>query len=139
MAFEYVDTFIAVADDCTADIADVPPAEYRGKPTIAAQEFAMLNGHDFEFTMSEVLSQIWVDRKGGPDMADDEREALRAEYFSEGRACFRASPLAKRYGWGFVFDADGKVAIVASDSADYERYSADGELTQLAAMRSSRK
>ena len=64
MAFEYESTFISVADDCPVEVAEVPPAEYRGKPTIAAQEFAMLHDHPFEHTMSEVLSSIWVTRKG---------------------------------------------------------------------------
>lgn len=138
MAFEYESTFISVAEDCPVDAAGVPPAEYRGKPTIAAQEFAMLHGHDFEHTMSEVLSQIWVERKGGAGLSADEREALTAEYFSEGRACFRASPLAKRYGWGFVFDSEGKVALVASDSPEYEQHASNKGLNQLNAMKSKR-
>lgn len=139
MAFEYESTFISVAADCAADAAEVPPALYRGKPTIAAQEFEMLHDQPFVHTMSEVLSSIWVARKGGEEMSDDERDALTEEYFSEGRACFRASPLAKRYGWGFVFDGDGKVALVASDSPEYEAHATDSSLEQLAAMRSSRK
>lgn len=139
MDFDYYNTFISVADDCPAESAEVPPAEYRGKPTVAAQEFALLHGHDFERTMAEVLSTVWVTRKGGPDMSADEREALTAEYFGEGRACFRASPLAKKYGWGFVFDEQGRVALVPSDDPRYGEYAADGDLTQLMAMRSSRK
>jgi len=138
MAFEYRDTFISVADDCSAEGAEIPPAEYRGKPTQAAQEFAMMHGHDFEHTMSEVQSSIWVERKGGSDLSADERDALTAEYFSTGRACFRASPLAKRYGWGFVFDADGKVALVASDSDEYAAHAGDDDLDQLKAMKSRR-
>lgn len=138
MAFEYTNTFISVADDCTAETAEVPPAEYRGRATQAAQEFAMLDGHDFEYTMSEIQSTIWIERRGGAELADDEREALRAEYFSTGRACFRASPLAKRYGWGFVFDADGRVALVASDSDAYQTHAADDSLDQLKAMKAKR-
>jgi len=138
MAFEYENTFISVADDCGAEAAEVPPAEYRGKPTQAAQEFAMLHGNDFKHTMSEVLSSIWVTRKGGADLSNDEREALSAEYFSEGRACFRASPLAKRYGWGFVFDDKGRVALVASDSDEYQAHANDDSLAQLKAMKSKR-
>ncbi len=139
MAFEYRSTFISVADDCPADEAVIPPAEYRGKPTVAAQEFALLHGNDYQHTMSEVLSSIWVERKGGADVSADEREALTAEYFSEGRACFRASPLAKKYGWGFVFDAEGRVALVPSDSPEYATHACDESLDQLMAMRSSRK
>ncbi len=138
MAFEYENTFISVADDCAAEVGEVPPAEYRGKPTQAAQEFAMLHGHDFEHTMSEIQSAIWVERKGGAELSEDERQALRDEYFGTGRACFRASPLAKRYGWGFVFDAEGKVALVASDSEAYASYAADNSLDQLKAMKAKR-
>ena len=89
--------------------------------------------------MSEVLSFIWVQRKGGDDMAPDERDALTGEYFSEGRACFRASPLAKRYGWGFLFDSQGRVSLVPSGSAEYDEHAGDESLDQLNAMRSSRK
>lgn len=138
MAFEYESTFISVADDCAAEVGEIPPAEYRGKPTQAAQEFAMLHGHDFEHTMSEVQSTIWVERKGGGALSADEQQVLRDEYFSTGRACFRASPLAKRYGWGFVFDAAGKVALVASDSPEYVAYAADNSLDQLKGMKSKR-
>lgn len=138
MAFEYRNTFISVATDCPVDEAIIPPAEFRGKPTIAAQEYKMLAGNDFKHTMSEVLSSIWVERKGGNEISADERVALNEEYFSVGRACLRASPLAKKYGWGFAFDSEGRVALVASDSAEYATYLADEELDQLQAMRSSR-
>lgn len=139
MAFEYRNIFISVAEDCPADVAETPPAFYRGKPTIAAQEFEMLRGHDFELTMSEVLSSVWITRKGGEGQSADEHDVLRNAYFNVGRACFRASPLAKRYGWGFVFDADGRVALVPCDSERYAKLRADPNLEQLAAMRSSRK
>ena len=89
--------------------------------------------------MSEVQSAVWVARKGEDELSEDERETLLTEYFSTERACFRASPLAKRYGWGFAFDADGKVALVASDSDDYSTYRADTSLTQLTAMASERR
>lgn len=139
MAFEYYSTFISVAEDCPVDEAVVPPPEYRGKPTVAAQEFEMLSGQAFQHKMSDVLSSVWVTRKGGDELSSDEREALTAEYFAGDRACFRASPLGKKYGWGFLFDADGRVALVASDSDEYKAHAADESLTQLRAMRTSRK
>lgn len=139
MAFEYYSTFISVAEDCPVDEAVVPPPEFRGKPTVAAQEFEMLAGSNFTFKMSDVLSAVWVKRKGGDAMSADEREALTAEYFAGDRACFRASPLGKKFGWGFLFDAEGQVALVASDSDDYQTHLADTSLTQLKAMRTSKK
>lgn len=138
MAFEYTNTFISVAEDCPVETAEIPPELYRGRPTIAAQEFAMLNGNDYVHTMSEVQSAVWVVRKGGDELSTDERQALFDEYFGTERACFRASPLAKRYGWGFLFDSDGKVTLVASDSPEYAKHVADDSLTQLKAMKSKR-
>ena len=99
----------------------------------------MLDGAPYEHLMSEVLSSVWVERNGGGELAADEREALFEEYFSKGRPCFRASPLAKKYGWGFAFDADGRVALVASDSPEYAELLADDSLDQLKAMRTSRR
>ncbi len=55
MAFEYRDTSISVAEDCPVDAAETPPALYQGRPTIAAQEFEMLHGRDFDLTMSQDL------------------------------------------------------------------------------------
>jgi hypothetical protein len=48
------------------------------------------------------------------------------------------SPLAKRYGWGIHNDGEGKVALVAIDSPEYERLMKDPRTTKLKAFRSSR-
>jgi hypothetical protein len=63
---------------------------------------------------------------------------MREQYFSEPRACLRASPLPTAYGWGLHFDAEGRITLHAVDSADYARLAEDPALTQLRAMRSSR-
>ena len=53
-------------------------------------------------------------------------------------ACYRASPLAKRYGWGAHFNAAGKLAIYARESKEYREYAKRNDLTQLVAMRNQR-
>ena len=50
-------------------------------------------------------------------------------------ACLAA---AQDYEWGLHYDDQGRIALHAVDSAEYERLSQDPSLTQLRAMRSSR-
>lgn len=66
------------------------------------------------------------------------REARREAFFTKPQACLRSSPLAKRYGWGFHHDGQGRVALVARDSPRYRELAEDSSLTQLGAMRSRR-
>lgn len=139
MSHMYYDTFIAVADDCKTDVAKVP--QPRGtKKTVAEVQFEMLDGKPFVHTMEDVLFHTWFDRQhADDDLADDEVQAMRDDYFSTGRACLRASPLTKTHGWGVVFDSEGRAALVASESDEYERYLKDPDLTVVKAMRSKRK
>ena len=78
---------------------------------------------------------MYAERNGIPP---EELAGRRAEFFSKGQACLRASPLPKSYGWGIHFDAESRVAIYPRCSAEYDRLRADSSLKQLKAMRSSR-
>lgn len=62
-----------------------------------------------------------------------------ADGLREGQPCLRSSPLAKRYGWGFHYDAEGRVALVPVGSPEYEAFVTDDSLTVVKAMRSKRK
>jgi hypothetical protein len=62
----------------------------------------------------------------------------RNEFFARPQACLRASPLPKKYGWGFVFDAEGRVALCAMESAEYRRLLGDTGVRVLKALRSAR-
>jgi hypothetical protein len=46
--------------------------------------------------------------------------------------------LAKRYGWGIHNNAEGKVALIAVESADYKRLQKDPRTTKVKAFRSTR-
>ncbi|MFC4601037.1 DUF6157 family protein [Cohnella hongkongensis] len=141
MEWNYYNTFITVAPDCPAERGVVPPERKNGrtKPRI---EYDLIADHPYRYTQEELLFQTHVLHKQIPNEELAAREAeLRREFFSKPTACMRASMLPKKYGWGLRFDSQGKVALVARESAEYDRLTSGGEpgLRVLAAMRSSRK
>lgn len=134
----YVDTFNRIAADCSLDRAVVLAAR-PGKPTIAELEYGMLSEAPYEFTERDVQFAVHVARlELSPDELSARRTSLEREFFSKPRACFRASPLPKKFGWGVHYDAQGRIAIYAVESDDYRRLAEDASLKQLAAMRTSR-
>lgn len=104
----YQSTFIQVADDDAVTSAQIPPASDSG-PGIAELEYQLLTDHPYEYTSDDVLFEVYAVRHG---IGDADREGARDEFFAKSQACLRASPLAKRYGWGFHHDEHGKVALV---------------------------
>ena len=138
---DYVDTFIAVAEDSTATRGTAPPST-AANPSIAARTFEMLAGSPYRFTSGDVIFTVFADRRGIPEQ---ERPAARAAFYSKGQACLRASELGKRYGWGIHADAQGRIALVGVETAQYaefvsgQRRSVSGAPIKVTrAMRSSR-
>lgn len=130
----YYNTLIEPAEDCPVEASEVPPVK-GDKKSVANLQYEMLHGHPYEFTSDDVLFSVVAARKG---FADDELEAQRHLYFSKGQPCFRASPLTKRYSWGVHADADGKIALVGVNSAEYQSLLADDNVIKKKAMRSKR-
>lgn len=120
------DTFTAVAPDCPASVAEVPPV--RKKPSVARLQYDMLVDAPYRYTSDDVVHRSQGERRG----------IDRDTFFSKGQPCLRASPLVKRYGWGVHHDAEGRVALVPVESAEYAAFAADPDLTQTSGMRSSR-
>ncbi|MGV8966847.1 MAG: DUF6157 family protein [Cellulomonas sp.] len=134
----YVDTFIAVADDSAALAGTVPPS--RAAPSIAELTHAMIAAHPYRYTSDDVIFTVWADRRG---LDPEDRPAARAEFFAKGQPCLRSSDLGKRYGWGVHSDSEGRVAIYPVESAEYARLSAGvapsgAAATVTRAMRSGR-
>lgn len=128
----YVDTFIEVAEDCPADHATEPPVAE--KPSIAATHYRLIAEQPYARTSDDVIFETYALRNGiGVDDT-----AARASFFSKGQPCLRSSPLGKRYGWGVHHDAEGRVALVPRDSAEYTALAADPALAHTRAMRSRR-
>ncbi|MDN5477635.1 MAG: DUF6157 family protein [Chryseobacterium sp.] len=60
-------------------------------------------------------------------------------FFSKGQPFLRSSPLAKRYGFGIHHNKEGKVAIFAVDSKEYQNFLSDETIKKVKAMRSKKK
>lgn len=139
MNHDYTNTFITVAPDTRATAAKVP--QPRGEvPTVAVLQYEMLSD-PFAHTQADVLFEVWLRRMLAlePDeLAHDERDRLREEFFAKGQPCLRASPLTKTHGWGVVFDEGGRAALVPMESEDYTAYATADHLDIIPAMRSKR-
>lgn len=130
----YTNAFILVADDCPITKAEMPPAK-DGKKSVATMQFDMLYENPYKYTSDDVLFTVYADRNAIPE---NERPEAREQFFSKGQACFRASPLTKRYGWGVHHNAEGQIAIYPVESEAYATYAADASLNVVKAMRSSK-
>ncbi|KAA2240574.1 hypothetical protein F0L74_30970 [Chitinophaga agrisoli] len=130
----YYNAFIAVADDCPIATGEMPPLKGTEK-TAANIQFEMVIEHPYQYTSDDVVFQVFaVKQQVGARTYDAER----AQFFSKGQPCMRASPLTKRYGWGIHFNEEGKLALYARESAEYKKYIQDERLQQVKAMRSKR-
>lgn len=129
----YRTTFIEVAEDCPVVSAEVPAA--RARPTVAQRQFELIDEAPYQLTSDDLLFRIHAERTGIPP---EEWPEARAAFFSKGQPCLRASPLAKRYGWGIHHDDDGRVALVPLGSERYAELAADPAVQHVRAMRSSR-
>lgn len=133
----YTNTFIAVAEDCRATGGEVPPPRASG-PTVASTQHAMLAAAPGRWTQEDVLLASAPGVRGRDDLGPEQLATLRQEYFAQPRACLRASPLPKSFGWGLYYDAEGRITLHAVDTPEYARLRSDPSLVQLRAMRSSR-
>lgn len=137
----YIDSFIAVADDCSVHAGVVPHATPDKKKPVAVIQYELLADAPYVYTQEDVLFQTHVQHtRIAPEEVEARGETLREEFFATPRACLRASPLAKKYGWGFHFDHEGKVALCPIESSKYRTLTTGGPgaPTVLKALRSSR-
>ena len=130
----YFNTFIEVADDCPTEKGIVPPAN-KNEPTIASLQFEILSKNAYKFTSDDVLFQVFADRK---DIAECDRDEARHKFYSKGQACFRSSPLGKRYGWGVHANDEGKMAIYGVETEEYQAFVENPAVKCVKAMRSKR-
>lgn len=128
----YQRTFIEVSEDCPVDHGVEPPIAEN--LSIAALHYRLITERPYELTSDDVIFETHALRKG----LDSDDSAAREEFFSKGQPCLRSSPLGKRYGWGIVHDAEGRVALVPRDSEEYAALAADPALAHTRAMRSRR-
>lgn len=130
----YFDTFIEISEDCPIAQAEVPPLKNDAK-SVANLQFEMINKNPYKFTSDDVLFQVFAERK---ELLEEEMLEARKEFFSKGQACFRASPLTKRYAWGLHSNSEGKIALIAAGTDEYEKLINDPNLKKYKAMKSKR-
>ncbi|HTN35681.1 MAG TPA: DUF6157 family protein [Arachidicoccus sp.] len=131
----YYDTLICVAEDYPSHRAKVPEPR-NGKLTIAKRQYDLLVAHPYTYTSDDILFQLYIDQQGS--QAKDSNEQRNC-FFSKGRACFRASPLTKNYGWGVHFDHLGRMAIHPMESSEYQKMLKNASIKKIMAMRNARK
>jgi len=129
----YYNTFIAVAEDCPAALAEVPPKKQQ--PTVADLQFEMIASAPYRYTSDDVIFQVYAMKQ---EIQKSELKVAREQFFSKGQACLRSSPLSKRYGWGIHCNEEGRVALYAIESQEYQHLLKDKNLKQVKAMRSKR-
>lgn len=108
------------------------------KPTVASLEYEFLSTNPYVLTHRDLVVRVEARRRAIPEPLPPETYAtLEAELFAKPRACMRASPLPKNYGWGVHHDAEGRIGLAALGSDDYARLAATTPIV-VKAMRSKR-
>jgi hypothetical protein len=131
----YQDTMIEVAEDCPSQVGMAPPLN-GDQPTVAWLHYALIHDHPYQHTSDDVIFLTQAQRTG---ITEADLDAARERFFSKGQPCLRFSPLGKRYGWGVHSDSQGRVAIYAVESVEYNRLRVDPAVHHLRAMRSARQ
>lgn len=130
----YQNTMIMIADDSPSSAGEIPPV--RGdKKSIANLQFELMHKAPYKYTSDDVLFEVYAIRN---EITKAERKAARAQFFSKGQPCLRASPLTKRYGWGVHSDAEGKVALYGAETKEYKNLVDDKKLVKVKAMKSAK-
>jgi Family of unknown function (DUF6157) len=129
----YFNTLIEVAEDCPVTVAEVPPQ--KEEKTIANLHYNMIHDHPYTYTSDDVIFNVHAERQGIPK---EDHNAERKKFFSKGQPCMRSSALPKRYGWGVHSNEEGKLALVALESAEYKKLATNKMVKQIKAMRSKR-
>ncbi len=131
----YSNTFIEIAEDCPANHGEVP-SQNGESMSVARMQFEIISKNPYHFISDDIIFQVFARRN---DLTEPELEDARIALFSKGQACFRSSPLTKRYGFGIHFNEAGKVALVACETEDYEEFVQNPSIKKIKAMRNVRK
>ncbi|MEK4013737.1 DUF6157 family protein [Peribacillus sp. FSL M8-0224] len=131
----YKNTLITISEDSKVSSAKVPVIK-NGKLTIAYIEHDLINNNPYKFTQEDVQFKTYLIKN---QLEAENAAELREQFFSKSKACFRASPLVKNYGWGIHYNNQGKVAIYDVNSEMYNQLLKQDDITKLKGMRSKRK
>ncbi|UTX49220.1 DUF6157 family protein [Chryseobacterium sp. MA9] len=130
----YTNTLIEVAEDCPVSQAQIP-VEKKEK-TIARLQYEILIKNPYKYSSDDIIFECYAIKN---DISEHEKQKEREKFFSKGQPCLRCSPLAKKYGFGFHHNSEGKVAMIPVESEEYQTLLNDSAVTKTKAMRSKRK
>lgn len=130
----YQNTFITIADDCSAKSGKIPPLKGTEK-TIANMQYEMIIDNPYQYNSDDVLFHCFVTKN---KIEEGNLKIAREHFLSKGQPCFRASPLTKRYGFGVHSDQDGKIAIYGCETTEYKKFVSSKNLKVVRAMKSSK-
>lgn len=130
----YIDTFIEVSEDCPVSAAEIPPRKSEVK-SVANLQYEMIKSNPYKFTSDDVIFGVYAIKN---EITKSAFEREKQQFFSKGQACFRSSPLTKRYGWGVHNNSEGKIAVYAVESREYLDLAKNKELKHVKAMRTKR-
>lgn len=136
----YTDTFIRIAEDCPVETGTIPVSD-RLLPPAHVIQYHLLADSPYRYNHEELLCQVYVRHKAIPEAEhESRREEIWTALFSKNHPCLRASMLPKKYGWGVHYDAEGKIALYAKESPEYDYYTTKDEagVKLLNAMRNKR-
>ncbi len=129
----YFNTFIEVAEDTKAISSTIPPS--KEKRTVADLQYELITKNPYKYTSDDILFQVFADRN---DIIESDYKQAREEFYSKGQPCFRASPLAKTYGFGIHHNNEGKIALFGIESEEYHRFIEDTAVKKVKAMKSKK-
>ncbi|HEX8528449.1 MAG TPA: DUF6157 family protein [Cytophagales bacterium] len=134
----YSNVFIKVSEDCPASQGEIPTAKRDAVPAHVIQ-YELLTEHPYQFGHEDLVYAVYVRQKGIPEavLATD-ADAIRAELFSKGHPCLRASSLTKRYGFGAHYNEAGKIALYPVESPEYQAFMQNDAVRKLPAMRNKK-
>ena len=130
----YKNTFILISEDSPVESAVIPMSR-KEKSTIASIEYELIYNNPYKYTQDDVQFQTYVIKN---EIESDQLDELREQFFSKPKACFRASPLVKKYGWGIHYNEEGKVSIYEMNSRPYHQFLHSDKTTILKGLRSKR-
>lgn len=131
----YKNTLITISEDSKVSSAKVPVIRNE-KPTIAYIEYNLINNNPYKFTQEDVQFKTYLIKN---QMEAENANGTSRTVLSKSKACFRASPLVKNYGWGIHYNNQGKIAIYDVNSEMYNQLLKQDDITKLKGMRSKRK
>ena len=134
----YTDTLIKVAADCPVRESEIPVSKKQNKPAHLIQ-YELLTQKPYAYNHEELIYEVYVLQKEIPaSVLATEEEKIKAELFSKGHPCMRASSLTKRYGWGAHYNEEGKIAIYPMESEAYKILLESEKVKVVPAMKSKR-